>query len=279
MGAIMVQGTTSSAGKSILCTALCRIFKQDGVKVYPFKSQNMSSKYHMTKDGKMIAIAQALQAWAAGLEPHENMNPILLVPNSDLSSRLIINGDDSGSTTSAEYFRDKAVLREMITERYKEIEVLNELVIIEGAGSPAEINLNKDDIVNMGMAKIADAPVLLVTDIDRGGSFAAVYGTVMLLEHEDRRRIKGIVFNKFRGDRSLLKPGIEMLEKLIDIPVVGIIPYIDLNIADEDTLTDKTKKCEDGSQTRDELEEELEKLAEVVRANIDMDIIYKHAGI
>lgn len=279
MGAIMVQGTTSSAGKSILCTALCRIFKQDGMKVYPFKSQNMSSKYHKTKDGKMIAIAQALQAWAAGLEPHENMNPILLVPNSDLSSRLIINGDDSGETTSADYFRNKAVLREMITERYKEIESLNELVIIEGAGSPAEINLNKDDIVNMGMAKIADAPVILVTDIDRGGSFAAVYGTVMLLEQEDRRRIKGIVFNKFRGDISLLEPGIDMLEKLIDIPVVGIIPYIDLNIEDEDTLTDKTKKCEDGSQTRDELEEELEKLAEVVRANIDMDIIYKLAGV
>jgi adenosylcobyric acid synthase len=279
MGAIMVQGTTSSAGKSILCTALCRIFKQDGMKVYPFKSQNMSSKYHKTKDGKMIAIAQALQAWAAGLEPHENMNPILLVPNSDLSSRLIINGDDSGETTSADYFRNKAVLREMITERYKEIESLNELVIIEGAGSPAEINLNKDDIVNMGMAKIADAPVILVTDIDRGGSFAAVYGTVMLLEQEDRRRIKGIVFNKFRGDISLLEPGIDMLEKLIDIPVVGIIPYIDLNIEDEDTLTDKTKKCEDGSQTRDELEEELERLAEVVRANIDMDIIYKLAGV
>lgn len=279
MGAIMVQGTTSSAGKSILCTALCRIFKQDGMKVYPFKSQNMSSKYYKTKDGKMIAIAQALQAWAAGLEPHENMNPILLVPNSDLSSRLIINGDDSGETTSADYFRNKAVLREMITERYKEIESLNELVIIEGAGSPAEINLNKDDIVNMGMAKIADAPVILVTDIDRGGSFAAVYGTVMLLEQEDRRRIKGIVFNKFRGDISLLEPGIDMLEKLIDIPVVGIIPYIDLNIEDEDTLTDKTKKCEDGSQTRDELEEELEKLAEVVRANIDMDIIYKLAGV
>lgn len=279
MGAIMVQGTTSSAGKSILCTALCRIFKQDGMKVYPFKSQNMSSKYHKTKDGKMIAIAQALQAWAAGLEPHENMNPILLVPDSDLSSRLIINGDDSGETTSADYFRNKAVLREMITERYKEIESLNELVIIEGAGSPAEINLNKDDIVNMGMAKIADAPVLLVTDIDRGGSFAAVYGTVMLLGQEDRRRIKGIVFNKFRGDILLLEPGIDMLEKLIDIPVVGIIPYIDLNIEDEDTLTDKTKKCEDGSQTRDELEEELEKLAEVVRANIDMDIIYKLAGV
>ena len=279
MGAIMVQGTTSSAGKSILCTALCRILKQDGMKVYPFKSQNMSSKYHKTKDGKMIAIAQALQAWAAGLEPHENMNPILLVPNSDLSSRLIINGDDSGKTTSADYFRNKAVLREMITERYKEIESLNELVIIEGAGSPAEINLNKDDIVNMGMAKIADAPVILVTDIDRGGSFAAVYGTIMLLEQEDRRRIKGIVFNKFRGDISLLESGIEMLEKLIDIPVVGIIPYIDLNIEDEDTLTDKTKKCEDGSQTWDELEEELEKLAEVVRANIDMDIIYKLAGV
>lgn len=279
MGAIMVQGTTSSAGKSILCTALCRIFKQDGMKVYPFKSQNMSSKYHKTKDGKIIAIAQALQAWAAGLEPHENMNPILLIPNSDLSSMLIINGEDSGETTSVDYFRNKAVLREMITERYKEVESLNDLVIIEGAGSPAEINLSKDYIVNMGMARIADAPVLLVTDIDRGGSFAAVYGTVMLLENEDRRRIKGIVFNKFRGDRSLLEPGIEMLEKLIDIPVVGIIPYIDLNIADEDTLTDKTKKCEDGSQTRDELEEELEKLAEVVRANIDMDIICKLAGI
>lgn len=279
MGAIIVQGTTSSAGKSILCTALCRIFKQDGMKVYPFKSQNMSSKYHKTKDGKIIAIAQALQAWAAGLEPHENMNPILLIPNSDLSSMLIINGEDSGETTSVDYFKNKAVLREMITERYKEVESLNDLVIIEGAGSPAEINLSKDDIVNMGMARIADAPVLLVTDIDRGGSFAAVYGTVMLLENEDRRRIKGIVFNKFRGDRSLLEPGIEMLEKLIDIPVVGIIPYIDLNIADEDTLTDKTKKCEDGSQTRDELEEELEKLAEVVRANIDMDIICKLAGI
>ncbi len=187
MANIMIQGTTSSAGKSLLCTGLCKIFKEDGYRVYPFKSQNMSSKYYETKEGYKMSTAQALQAKAAGIEPDPNMNPILLQPTSDKGSKVIIKGQEKYQMEAMEYFQFKNSLRDMIKDTYGKIEKENEIIVIEGAGGPAEINLKQNDIVNMGMAEIADAPVLLVADIDRGGVFASLYGTVMLLEEDEKK--------------------------------------------------------------------------------------------
>ncbi|MDR7870510.1 MAG: cobyric acid synthase [Tissierellaceae bacterium] len=279
MSSIMIQGTTSSAGKSLMCTGLCRIFKEDGYKVYPFKSQNMSSKYYITEEGKKISVAQALQARAAGLEPSHHMNPILLIPNSDSGSMVVVDGEETKNMTARDYFRYRSTLKEMIKEKYEEIELENDIVVIEGAGSPAEINLKKDDIVNMGMAEIADAPVLLVTDIDRGGSFAALYGTVMLLEPHERARIKGMIINKFRGDKTLLEPGIKMIEDLLDIPIVGVIPYISLDLIDEDSLIDRNKDSNKEVQSLEEEVLELSKLSSSIRDNMDMEYIYKIMGV
>ena len=279
MSSIMIQGTTSSAGKSLMCTGLCRIFKEDGYKVYPFKSQNMSPKFYITEEGKKISVAQALQARAAGLKPSHHMNPILLIPNSDSGSMVVINGEERESMAARDYFKFRPSLKEMIKEKYKEIESENDIVVIEGAGSPAEINLKKDDIVNMGMAEIADAPVLLVTDIDRGGSFAALYGTVMLLEPHERARIKGMIINKFRGDKTLLDPGIKMIEDLLNIPVVGVIPYISLELVDEDSLIDRNRDPKAEEQSLEEEELELNKLRSSIRANMDMAYIYRIMGV
>ncbi len=279
MSNIMVQGTTSSAGKSLMCTGLCRIFKEDGYSVFPFKSQNMSTKFSLTREGKKVAVAQALQAKAAGLEVHTDMNPILLIPNSDNGSMVVVNGEEVSNMNAQDYYQYRSKLKEMIIDKYKEIEARNEIVVIEGAGSPAEINLKENDIVNMGMAEIADAPVLIVTDIDRGGAFAALYGTVMLLEAHERARIKGLIINKFRGDKTLLDPGIKMIEELLNIPVVGVIPYTKLELVDEDTLVDGDKKCNKEAQSKEEEEEELTKLARVFRENMDMDYIYKVLGL
>lgn len=270
MPRIMIQGTTSSAGKSLICAGLCRIFKEDGYSVFPFKSQNMSSKFYTTIDGKKMSTAQALQAIAAGLEPEPDMNPILLIPNSDTGSLVVINGQDSSIMAAKDYFKYRVTLRKMIEEKYNKIRGLNDIVVIEGAGSPAEINLNENDIVNMGMAKIADAPVLLVTDIDRGGAFAALYGTVMLLGAEERSRIKGMIINKFRGDKDLLAPGIKMIEGLLDIPVVGIIPYMDLELLDGQFLVHMDK-----NYVGEAIEQELDKAAKTIRENMDMQYIYK----
>jgi len=279
MSSIMIQGTTSSAGKSLMCTGLCRIFKEDGYKVYPFKSQNMSSKFYITEEGKKISVAQALQARAAGLEPSHHMNPILLIPNSDSGSMVVVNGEERENMAARDYFKFRPTLKEMIKEKYSEIETNNDIVVIEGAGSPAEINLKKNDIVNMGMAEIADAPVLLVTDIDRGGAFAALYGTVMLLEPHERARIKGLIINKFRGDKTLLEPGIKMIEDLLNIPVVGVIPYISLDLIDEDSLIDRNKSPKAEEQSFEEEELELNKLSNGIRANMDMEYIYKIMGV
>lgn len=276
---IMIQGTTSSAGKSLMCTALCRIFKDDGYKVYPFKSQNMSSKYYETKEGFKISTAQALQAYAAGIEPHPDMNPILLLPTSDKGSKVILNGVEKFQMEALEYFQYKKGLKSMITEVYNKIENENQVIVIEGAGSPAEINLKENDIVNMGMAEIADAPVILVADIDRGGVFASLYGTVMLLEEEERKRIKGLIINKFRGDKTLLEPGIKMIEDLLYIPVIGTIPFVHLELVDEDTLIDYKKQCNESEQSEEEMEQELCKLANVVKENMDMDFVYKIMGL
>lgn len=273
----MIQGTTSSAGKSLFCTGLCRIFKKKGLKVVPFKSQNMSSIFFTTSDGKKISSAQALQAKAAGIEPRPEMNPILLIPKTDVGSKVIILGEEKKEMKAREYFEYKKTCKPMILKTFQKLEKENDIVVIEGAGSPAEINLNQNDIVNMGMAEMANAPVLLIADIDRGGVFAQLYGTVMLLPEKDRIRIKGMIINKFRGDKSLLDPGIKMIEDLVKIPVIATIPYMHLELADEDSLIDDDKKCNTQAQSDAELEKELDKLAALIEENSDMDFIFKTA--
>ena len=277
MASIMIQGTTSSAGKSLFCTGLCRIFKKKGLKVVPFKSQNMSSIFFTTADGKKISSAQALQARAAGIEPRPEMNPILLIPKTDVGSKVIILGEEKKEMKAREYFEYKKTCKPMILKTFQKLEKENDIVVIEGAGSPAEINLNQNDIVNMGMAEMADAPVLLIADIDRGGVFAQLYGTVMLLPEKDRKRIKGMIINKFRGDKSLLDSGIKMIEDLVKIPVIATIPYMHLELADEDSLIDDDKRCNTQAQSDAELEKELDKLAALIEENSDMDFIFKMA--
>ncbi|MBR1559343.1 MAG: cobyric acid synthase [Clostridia bacterium] len=236
---IMLQGTGSSVGKSMLCAALCRIFKEDGLKVAPFKSQNMALNSFATREGLEMGRAQVVQAQAAGVEPSVDMNPILLKPTSDRKSQVIALGKPIGNMTAVEYHHYKPNLRQMVKETYDRLEAQNDVVVIEGAGSPAEINLREGDLVNMWMAEAADAPVLLVGDIDRGGVFAALYGTVMLLEPEERARIKGMIVNKFRGDVAILEPGLRMIEEKLGIPVVGVVPWTDADIEDEDSVSER----------------------------------------
>ena len=233
---IMIQGTMSGAGKSLLVTALCRIFAQDGYRVAPFKSQNMALNSFVTPDGLELGRAQAVQAEAAGVECDVRMNPILLKPSSDTGSQLIVNGEVRGHYDARAYFRMKRSLIPDILKAYRSLEAENDILVIEGAGSPAEINLREDDIVNMGLAALVDAPVLLAGDIDRGGVFAQLYGTVALLREEERRRVEGTVINKFRGDVELLRPGLRQLEALTQVPVLGVVPYVRADIDDEDSL-------------------------------------------
>lgn len=246
---IMIQGTMSNAGKSLLCAGLCRVFKEDGFKVAPFKSQNMALNSFITKSGAEMGRAQVVQAEAAGVEPDVRMNPILLKPTTDVGSQVIVNGHPIGNMSAKEYFAHKKELIPDIMEAYNSLAEEFDIIVIEGAGSPAEINLKADDIVNMGMAKLVDAPVLLAGDIDRGGVFAQLYGTIALLDEEDRSRIKGTVVNKFRGDKNILAPGLEQLESLCGVPVVGVVPYLHVDIDDEDSLSTrldrKTRKLID----------------------------------
>ena len=234
--AIMIQGTMSGAGKSLLCGALCRIFRQDGYKVAPYKSQNMALNSYVTADGLEMGRAQVMQAQAAGVEPDVRMNPILLKPCSDTGSQVIVNGEVRGQMSASAYFKMKKSLIPEILEAYNSLAEEYDIIVIEGAGSPAEINLKADDIVNMGLAKLVDAPVLLAGDIDRGGVFAQLYGTVALLEKEEVDRIKGLIINKFRGDVSILQPGLAMLEEKAGIPVLGVVPYLVVDVDDEDSL-------------------------------------------
>ena len=234
---IMIQGTMSNAGKSLLCAGLCRIFRQDGYRVAPFKSQNMALNSFITADGGEMGRAQVVQAEAAGIEPDVRMNPILLKPTTDVGSQVIVNGVVQGNMRAMEYYRRKREFVPAVLEAYDSLAAENDIIVIEGAGSPAEINLKQEDIVNMGLAKLVDAPVLLVGDIDRGGVFAQLYGTVALLEPEEKARIKGTIVNKFRGDRKILEPGLETLEQLCGVPVAGVIPYVHVDIDDEDSLS------------------------------------------
>lgn len=237
--AIMVQGTMSNAGKSLLAAGLCRIFKEDGYRVAPFKSQNMALNSFITKEGLEMGRAQVMQAEAAGIAPSVLMNPILLKPTNDVGSQVIVNGEVLGTMSARDYFAFKKQLVPDIMKAYNALAAEYDIIVLEGAGSPAEINLKEEDVVNMGMAKMAKAPVLLVGDIDRGGVFAQLIGTVELLEEDERSMVKGLIINKFRGDKSILDPGVQMLEERAGIPVVGVAPYLDIQVEDEDSLTER----------------------------------------
>ena len=239
---IMIQGTMSNAGKSWLCAGLCRIFREDGYSVAPFKSQNMALNSFITEDGLEMGRAQAVQAGACGIAPSVLMNPILLKPTTDMGSQVIVRGVPVGNMEAREYFRQKKSYLPVIKESYDALAAKHDIIVIEGAGSPAEINLRQDDIVNMGLAELVDAPVLLVGDIDRGGVFAQLLGTVLLLEKEEQERIKGLVINKFRGDPEILRPGLSMLEDLTGIPVLGVVPFLNLELDEEDSLSDVFRK-------------------------------------
>ncbi len=232
---IMIQGTGSSVGKSRLVTGLCRIFKQDGFKVAPFKSQNMALNSYITRDGLEMGRAQATQAEACGIEPSVLMNPVLLKPRSDKNSQVIVYGKPFSSLSAMDYHEYKPKLMNLVKDSYDKLARDNDIIVIEGAGSPAEINLRERDIVNMGMAKLAEAPVILVGDIDRGGVFASLAGTMLLLTDDEKARVRAVIINKFRGDLKLLEPGLKMLEDIINRPVLGVIPYTDIYIDEEDS--------------------------------------------
>lgn len=243
---IMVQGTMSNAGKSLLVAGLCRIFKQDGYRVAPFKSQNMALNSFITEEGLEMGRAQVMQAEAAGIKPLVCMNPILLKPTNHTGSQVIVNGEVLGNMSARDYFSYKKQLIPDIKNAFRELAKRADIIVIEGAGSPAEINLRENDIVNMGMAEIVDAPVLLVGDIDRGGVFAQLLGTLMLLTEEEKARVKGLIINKFRGDKTILDSGIVMLEEKGQVPVAGVVPYMELSLEDEDSLTERFEKKAEG---------------------------------
>lgn len=238
---LMVQGTASSVGKSLITAAICRILKQDGYKVAPFKSQNMALNSFITEEGLEMGRAQVVQAEAAGVVPNVLMNPILLKPSTDKKAQVIFMGKVHKNMSAVEYDQFKPTLKGMIKEAYSKLEDAYDYVILEGAGSPAEINLRENDVVNMGMAEISDSPVVLVGDIDRGGVFASIYGTIKLLSEDEQKRIKGIIINKFRGDVSILQSGLDMIEDLTGVPVLGVVPYSHFRIEDEDSLSERFK--------------------------------------
>ncbi len=236
---IMLQGTMSSVGKSVLTAALLRVLKQDGYSCAPFKSQNMALNSYVTPDGSEIGRAQAMQAEAAGIEPSVEMNPILLKPMGDTFSQVVVNGKPVANMRAKEYYRRKQEFIPDIMSAFRKLEERYDVIVVEGAGSPAEINLRENDIVNMGLADMIDTPVLLIGDIDRGGVFAQLYGTWALLEPHERKRIKGLIINKFRGDRSILEPGFDMLSAICPVPVLGVMPFTELDIDEEDSLAER----------------------------------------
>lgn len=236
---LMIQGTMSGVGKSLITAGICRIYTRRGLSVAPFKSQNMALNSFVTADGGEIGTATALQAMACLKEPAVEMNPVLLKPSTDTASQVIVNGRAVENLSAAEYFKKKKSLMPAILSDYDRLSAENDLIVIEGAGSCCELNLRKDDIVNMGLASALNAPVLLVGDIDRGGIFAQLYGSVALLPENEQELIKGLIVNKFRGDSALFSAGVEILEEKTHKPVVGVLPYTRLNLPEEDSLSEK----------------------------------------
>ena len=234
---LMIQGTMSSVGKSLLVAALCRVFKQDGLRVAPFKAQNMALNSFATRDGREIGRAQAMQAEAAGVDVTVEMNPVLIKPEADSFAQIVVMGKPWARLPAGEYMRRRGELWDVVTRALDSLRAQYDVVVIEGAGSPVELNLTRGDLVNMAMAEYADAPVLLVGDIDRGGIFAQLLGTHALLEGSERARLKGFIVNKFRGDARLFTDGVKILEERSGVPVIGVMPFVrDLRIAEEDSV-------------------------------------------
>lgn len=280
----MVQGTSSGAGKSIFTTALCRIFTNDGYKVAPFKVQNLSSNFHTLENGDKMARSQAISAYACNKEPDFKMNPILIIPDKE-GIKVYLNGKLKGTMDDFKYIDIKETFFEDVLNSFNTLCKENDIVVIEGAGSPVELNLIKNDIVNMGFARAVNSPVLLISDITRGGVFASLYGTVKLVDEEDRRLIKGLVVNKFKGEIEFFKEGKEILEKICEKEVLGVIPHFEINIEDEDDLFDgkeiKTReslmknKNNSDKEYMNYLQNEFDLLAKNFKDNLDIEKIYK----
>ena len=272
----MIQGTSSGAGKTTLVAALCRIFSDKGYSVAPFKSQNMSNFAYITPDFE-ISRAQAIQAFGARCNITPDLNPILLKPVGNYSSIVYLNGKRFKKMHAQEYYEKFVNIDGMkiATKSLKTLQKNFDLVIMEGAGSPAEINLQKYDIANMKIAKKANADVLLVTDIDKGGSFASLVGTMNLIDKKYQKLVKGFIFNKFRGDIDVLKPGFKKLKNITKIPTFGTIPLISLNLPEEDSLNVKPKHITWSKKNISKIDDELNKLSKIVKSNIDINSIEK----
>jgi len=275
MRGVMIQGTASDVGKTLFLTALCRILANEGYHVAPFKSQNMSNHTYITKDGLEIAKAQALQAKAAKIEPTVWMSPIILKPGTDVQSEVVMLGEPAGFVSGRKY-RDTYYEQglDVITKSLSMLDDSFDFIIMEGAGSPVEVNLKDKELVNMKVAELADVPVILVADINRGGVFASIVGTLELLTTSERQRVKGIVVNKFRGDISMFEDGVKWIEDKVNIPVLGVIPYLDHHLEAEDSLSEQTMQ-EDGIANQTTVEEDFDDLAEKVKQSIDMEEIKK----
>ena len=271
MKSLMIQGTSSGSGKTTLVAALCRIFSDKGFSVAPFKSQNMSNYAYKTKDFE-ISRAQAIQAIAARCEITPDLNPILLKPLGNYYSNVYLNGKIFKKMHATEYYQKFVQTQglNIATKSLKSLQKNYDLVILEGAGSPAEINLEKSDIANMKMAEIANSSVLLITDIDRGGSFASIVGTMSLLDKRHQKLIKGFVINKFRGDINILKPGFKKIKEITKRPILGTIPMFDFDLPEEDSLSGKAKNITWNKKNLDKIESEIDKLSKLVNSNLNI---------
>ena len=270
--ALMVVGTASSVGKSLMVTALCRIFKRQGWSVAPFKAQNMSLYSFVTAEGGEMSRAQAAQAEAAGQAPSVHMNPILLKPTTNRTSQVIVSGKARADLSAQEYYAFKDQLWPEVLAAFQTLAGRHQAIIVEGAGSPAEINLREGDFVNLGLASRLKIPAILIGDIERGGVFAALYGTVKLLPPEDQACLKGLVINKFRGDLEILKPGLSRLEELLGLEVLGVLPYEEFDLEEEDSLTDRVSHKEP-AYYQEVKEREYERLADLVEARLPFEKI------
>ena len=267
--AIMIQGTASGVGKTILTLALCRIFAQDGCRVAPFKAQNMTQNTYTAKNGDEIATSQWLQALAAGIEPTSDISPVILKPSSE-GTDIVVDGKPYGKVNIDNYRQMKKDLANIVSDSYNRLSSEYDIIVIEGAGSPVELNLKQNDIVNMGMAKMAKAPVLLVSDIDRGGAFAALFGTINLLDEEECGYVKATIVNRFRGDVSGFKDGVKILENITGLPVAGVIPFTHINLPEEDDLGG-SKIVKPSTN----FNQEFDQIAENVRKSLDIKLVYE----
>jgi len=273
--AIMIQGTASGVGKTVLTLALCRIFAQDGCRVAPFKAQNMTQNTYTTENGDEIAVSQWLQALAAGIEPTSDFSPIILKPSTE-GTEVIVSGKSQGAINIDGFRQTKKALANIVHDSYNKLCSEYDIIVIEGAGSPVELNLNQNDIVNMGMAKMVKTPVILVSDIDRGGVFASLYGTISLMDETERAYVKATVVNRFRGDVAGFKDGVKILEDITKLPVAGVIAHTHIDLPEEDGLIG-SKNVESPSYINPppDFSQQFDKIAETVRKSLDIQLIYE----